>query len=86
VGIVTTLRTEQPRNGGWTPGTIKELFSSVVKPPLQPIQPPPMGAAESCPSLETIRPECETNSSHPASAEVKKCVELYFHAPILHVA
>jgi hypothetical protein len=33
-------------------------------------------------SLGVKRPENEANHSPPSSAEVKECVELYFHSPI----
>jgi hypothetical protein len=33
-------------------------------------------------SLGVKRPEREADHSPPSSAEVKECVELYFHSPI----
>jgi hypothetical protein len=33
-------------------------------------------------SLGVKRPEREADHSHPSSAEVKECVELYLHSPM----
>jgi hypothetical protein len=56
------------------------LFTIVSRPILGPIQPPIHGVPEAI-FLGVKRPGREVDYSPPSSAEVKECVELYFHSP-----
>jgi hypothetical protein len=38
-----------------------------------------MGTEDSLPGGKAVK--CEADHSHPSSAELKECVELYFHSP-----
>jgi hypothetical protein len=56
------------------------LSTTAFKPALGPTQ-PPIQLVPGALSLEVKRPGCEADHSPPSSAEVKECVELYFHTP-----
>jgi hypothetical protein len=57
------------------------LFTTVFRPALVPTQ-PPIQSVTGALSLRVKRPGREADHSTPSSAEVKECVELYFHSPI----
>jgi hypothetical protein len=57
------------------------LFTTASRTALGPTQPPIQWLPGAL-SLEVKRPGRETDHSPPSSAEVKECVELYFHSPI----
>jgi hypothetical protein len=55
------------------------LFDTVSRPALGPTQPPIQWISEAL-SLGIKRPELEFDHSPRSNAEVKECVELYFHS------
>jgi hypothetical protein len=57
------------------------VFATASTPAVGPIQPPIQWVPGAL-SLDVKRPAREANHSHPSNAEVKECVELYFHFPI----
>jgi hypothetical protein len=57
------------------------LFTTMSRMALGPTQPPIQWVSGAF-SLGAKRPEREADHSHPSSAEVKKCVELYLRSPI----
>jgi len=57
------------------------LFTTASIPPLRPTQPPSQWIPGAL-SLGVNRPGREADPSPPSNAEVKECVELYFHSPI----
>jgi hypothetical protein len=56
------------------------LFTTAPRTALGPIQPPIQWVLEAL-YLALKRPGSETDHSPPSSAEVKECLELYFHSP-----
>jgi hypothetical protein len=56
------------------------LFTTASGTALEPTQPPIQWAPGAL-SLEVKRPGREPDHSHPSSAEVKECVEIYLHSP-----
>jgi hypothetical protein len=73
---------------GWTIGAIgfdsrRELgiflFTTASRTALGPTQ-PPIQWVPGVLSLEVKRPGREADHSHPSSADVKECVELYLHS------
>jgi hypothetical protein len=82
VGIATRLT-------GWAIGVLGFdslwglgifLFTTASRTALGPTQPPIQWVPGGL-SLGVKRPGREDDHSHPSSAEVKECVELYFHSP-----
>jgi hypothetical protein len=59
------------------------LFNTMSILALGPTQ-PPIEWVPGALSLEVKQLGCEADHSPPSSAEVKECVELYFHSPIYH--
>jgi hypothetical protein len=56
------------------------LLTTTSRPVVGPAQPPIQWVPEAL-SLGVKRPGCEADHSHPSSAEVKECVEIYLHSP-----
>jgi hypothetical protein len=56
------------------------LFTTASRTALGPTQPPVQWVPGAL-SLEVTRPGREADHSPPSSAEVKECVDLYFHSP-----
>jgi hypothetical protein len=61
--------------------TVHSLSCMNCRPALGPTQ-SPIKWVPGVPSLGVKWPEREADHSPPSSAEVKECVELYFHSPI----
>jgi hypothetical protein len=57
------------------------LFDTVFRPAVGPTQPPIQWVPGAL-SLGVERPGREADHSPPSSADVKECLELYFHFPI----
>jgi hypothetical protein len=60
--------------------TLAFLFDTASRQALGPTDPPTKRVPETL-SLGVKRPRREAVHSHPSNAEVKECVELYFHSP-----
>jgi hypothetical protein len=56
-------------------------FDTASRPALEPTQPPIQWVQRAL-SLRVKQPGHEADHSPPYSAEVKECVEIYFHSPI----
>jgi hypothetical protein len=76
---------------GWTIGVLGFdfqwglgifLFTTTSRTALGPTQ-PPIQWVQGALSLGVKRPGREADHSPPSSAEVKECVELYLHSPIM---